>query len=243
MRVLAFDTATRATAVALDPAAGGVLEARDDPPAGQRPAHATALLPLITRLMDEAGLDWDAIDRIAVGVGPGTFTGLRIGVATAKALAQAAGAALVGVSTLHALAVAAGPDQAENRDAVLAVLDARRGEVYAGAWNPRRPEEPALLAPRALSPETLRDALPALGSRPLAVGEGAVAFREVLERAGVDVPSDGSELHRVTAASHCRLARHLPVTSPDALAPDYQRLPDAQPRSNLPASPDPSSGS
>lgn len=237
MRILAFDTATRATAVALDTGEDGVRELRDDPPAGARPAHATRLLPLIEQVMDEAGLRWEAIDRIAVGVGPGTFTGLRIGVATAKALGQAAGTPLVGVSTLHALAVGACRPDGDDRGVVLAVLDARRGEVYAGAWNPHRLEEPALLTPRALRPEALRDALPALGSRPLAVGEGAVAFRDVLERAGADVPSDGSELHRVTAASHCRLARHLPVTTPDALAPDYQRLPDAKPRSNLPVTP------
>lgn len=243
MRILGFDTATRATAVALDPGSGSVLEARDDPPPGERPAHATRLLPLIERVMAGAGVGWEAIDLIAVGLGPGTFTGLRIGVATAKALGQAAGTPLVGVSTLHALAIGVCLPEGDDRDAVLAILDARRGEVYAGAWSPRRPEQPALLTPRALGPDALRDALPALGSRPLAVGEGAVAFRDVLERAGVDVPSDGSELHRVTAASHCRLARHLPVTSPDALAPDYQRLPDAQPRPNLPATPDPSPGS
>jgi tRNA threonylcarbamoyladenosine biosynthesis protein TsaB len=238
VRILAFDTASRATAVALA-TAGGVWERRDDPPRGERPAHATRLLPLIAAVMSEAGVDWPEIDRIAVGLGPGTFTGLRIGVATAKALGQASGAPLVGVSTLHALADgASGPEEAgePDRDVVLAMLDARRGEVYAGAWSMRGLQAPALLAPRALSPQALGEALAGLGPRPLAVGEGAVAFRDVLERAGVDVPSEGSELHRVTAVSHCRLARHLPVTSPDALTPDYQRLPDAQPRS-LPATP------
>lgn len=237
MNILAFDTATAATAVALDAGAGGVRELHDEPHAGGRPAHATRLLPLIDQVMAEAGLGWEAIDRIAVGVGPGTFTGLRIGVATAKALAQAAGTPLVGVSSLHALAAAACRRGGEEHDVVLGVLDARRGEVYAAAWNLLRPEEPAVLAPCALPPEELREVAPTLGLRPLAVGEGAVAFRDVLERAGVDVPSDDSELHRVTAASHCRLARHLPVTSPELLAPDYQRLPDAQPRSNLPATP------
>jgi tRNA threonylcarbamoyladenosine biosynthesis protein TsaB len=233
VRILAFDTASRATAVALA-APRGAWARRDDPAPGERPAHATRLLPLVAEVMDEAGLDWGEIDRIAVGLGPGTFTGLRIGVATAKALGQATGAALVGISSLQALAVGAGPTEGP----VLAVLDARRGEVYAGAWSPVTITGSALLAPRALSPQALVEALPGLGSGVLAVGEGAVAFRGVLERAGVDVPSDGSELHRISAASHCRLARHLPVSSPDALAPDYQRPPDAQPRPTLPITQD-----
>ena len=64
------------------------LELRDDPPAGERPRHATRLLGLITEVMAEAGVGWESIDRIAVGVGPGTVTGLRIGIATAKANAE-----------------------------------------------------------------------------------------------------------------------------------------------------------
>jgi tRNA threonylcarbamoyladenosine biosynthesis protein TsaB len=248
MRVLAFDTATRATAVALDGDQHALLELRDDPPAAERPRHATRLLPLIAAVMDQAGLGWEGIDRIAVGLGPGTFTGLRIGVATAKALAQATGAALVGVSTLQALALnlellgdptpEADGDRVPDLDAILPLLDARRSELYAAAWDPRRLEDSPVLAPQAMTPDSLRDALPDLGSRTLAIGEGAVAFRDVLERAGVDVPSDDSELHRVRAAGHCRLARRLPALHPDALAPDYQRLPDAQPRSILPSAQD-----
>lgn len=230
MRILGLDTATRATTVALDCEGAQLLELRDDPPAGERPGHATRLLPLISRLMDDAGLDWQEIDRIAVGLGPGTFTGLRIGLATARALGQATGIPLVGVSTLQALAWNVELSPAGDSDAVLALLDARRGELYAGAWDPRRGDGDALLGPAALTPRALQEALPEIGSRLLAIGEGAVAFRDVLESAGVDVPSDGSELHRVRASSHCRLARHLPVTPLDALAPDYQRLPDAQPR-------------
>jgi tRNA threonylcarbamoyladenosine biosynthesis protein TsaB len=237
VRVLAFDTATRATAVALGEAGEEVRELRDDPPVGDRPGHATRLLPLISRLLDEAGLGWEQIDRIAVGLGPGTFTGLRIGLATAKALGQATRIPLVGVSTLQALAWNLELFPAGEPDAVLALLDARRGELYAGAWDPQRLAGDALLGPAALTPQALQEALAGLGSRPLAIGEGAVAFRDVLESAGVDIPSDGSELHRVRATSHCRLAQHLPVTALDALAPDYQRLPDAQPRSTLPDGP------
>jgi tRNA threonylcarbamoyladenosine biosynthesis protein TsaB len=229
VRILAFDTATRATAVALADAET-VYTRRDDPPPGQRPGHATRLLPLIDEVMEQAGVGWEEIDRIAVGLGPGTFTGLRIGVATAKALARASGTPLVGVSTLESLARGPGrlPGPGDH-DVVVAVLDARRGEVYAGAWDPGREDNP-LLSPRAISPEALLSLLPGLGSGPVAIGEGAIAFREVLERGGMTVPGDDSDLHRVTAAGHCLIARRIPVVDPDALAPDYQRLPDAQPR-------------
>lgn len=231
MRILAFDTATRATAVAL---ADGrdVVERRDDPPPGERPRHATRLLALIDEVLSQAALDWDAVDRIAVGLGPGTFTGLRIGVATAKALARASGTAVVGVSTLHSLALNVGrmvepPDP----ELAVAVLDARRGEVYAGAWDTAHPDREPVLPPQAIAPEALSGRLSGTASAPVAIGEGAIAFREILERGGMRVPSDGSDLHRVSAAGHCVIARLLPVADPDALAPDYQRLPDAQPRS------------
>jgi tRNA threonylcarbamoyladenosine biosynthesis protein TsaB len=237
VRILAFDTATRVTAVALA-GAGDTVERRDIPAPGRRPNHATQLLPLILQAMDAAEVGWEQIERIAVGLGPGTFTGLRIGAATGKALARATGAGLVGVSTLDALAQnvrgqpeGGGPGPVDGADAVLAVLDARRGEVYAAAWDAAQPDGPALLAPQALTPPDLVDLLPGLGSRPLAIGEGAIAFREVLERGGLSIPDDDSDLHLVRASGLCLIAPRLPLTDPDALAPDYQRLPDAQPRS------------
>ena len=93
MRILAFDTATRATTVALSEAGvpgEGTVEARDDPPPGSRPGHVSRLLPLIAEVMERGELGFTDVDRLAVGVGPGTFTGLRIGIATAQALARAA---------------------------------------------------------------------------------------------------------------------------------------------------------
>ncbi len=107
MIVLGFDTATPATVVGLRLADGATLQGRDDPAAGERPGHTTRLLPLASELLAQAGLRWAELERIAVGVGPGTFTGLRIGVATARGLAQSLGAEVVGVSTLRVLAEAA----------------------------------------------------------------------------------------------------------------------------------------
>ncbi|MFL5823869.1 MAG: tRNA (adenosine(37)-N6)-threonylcarbamoyltransferase complex dimerization subunit type 1 TsaB [Solirubrobacteraceae bacterium] len=249
MRILAFDTATRATTVAFAEVEGdgsacqvmNTLEIRDDPPPGERPRHAPQLLALVVGLLETEQMGWDAIDRIAVGLGPGTFTGLRIGVATAKGLAQAAGTPLVGVSTLHSLALNA-RDVAEGGEApgtVLAVLDARRGEAFVAAWDSRRLDQHSLpiLAPCALTPDALAEAVTGL-SDPMAIGEGALAFRDVLERSGGYVPEDASKLHRVTARNHCLIARGLPVTQPDRLVPDYQRLPDARPRAAPPSGPE-----
>jgi tRNA threonylcarbamoyladenosine biosynthesis protein TsaB len=242
--ILAFDTATPATTVALsgllvtgENQRERTLELRDDPPRGERPRHATRLLGLITELLDQAGTDWETIDRLGVGVGPGTFTGLRIGIATAKALARAAEIPLVGVSTLHSLALNVVRSSAPGQPRVVAaVLDARRGEAFAAAWEVSRLPgvgEPPALAPGAISPEALVSVLAALGPGLMAIGDGALAFRDDLERGQVYVPDEASELHRVTAAGHCRLARLLPVTPPDELHPDYQRPPDAQPRPAL----------
>lgn len=203
--ILGLDTSTPATAVAVLPG----LERRHDPAPGERPGHTARLLALV----DEVVEDWAAIERIAVGVGPGGFTGLRIGIATARALAQARDLPLVGVSSLAALAAP------HERGRVVAVIDARRGEVFAAS--------PGVFEPVALAPAALAARI-APGS--LAVGDGAVRFRQELERAGAVVPADGSPLHRVSALEVCRLGAAAEPTDRDALLPDYHREPDAKPR-------------
>jgi tRNA threonylcarbamoyladenosine biosynthesis protein TsaB len=227
MRILAFDTATSATAVALcDADAGLTLVARDDPPHGERPRHTVKLMPLIRDVLDRSGGGWSSVDRIAVGVGPGTFTGLRIGVATARALGQALGVPLVGVSTLEAVAVNAA---AEPSKAILAVLDARRGEVFAAAWRSASAGlGQMLLAPEAISPERLGESIAELPRPLLALGPGAIEFKDQLGRAGAVIPPETSELHRVTATSHCRLASAAEARSPAEVSPQYLRLPDAE---------------
>lgn len=227
MRILAFDTATRATTVALAGAGERVLEGRDDPPAGERPRHAARLLPLAAELLDQAGIAFGDLDLIAVGVGPGTFTGLRIGIATARALAQALTLPAVGVSTLQSLALNA---RASGVDTVAAVLDARRGEVFAAAWPAAEAEEPgrAVLAPAALGPAELTERLAELGASVLAIGEGAIEFRAELERSGALVPDGRAELHRVTAVGHCKIARRLEAGPADRIVPEYLRPPDAK---------------
>ncbi len=229
--ILGIDTSTAATAAAVWAPDGPALEARDEPTAGERPQHASRLLALVEEVLRETG--WDEIERIAVGVGPGGFTGLRHGIATARALAQGRGLPLAGVSSLEALARGA---QAEagaalatgaGDRAVLAVIDARRGEVFAAAWH----GDERLLDPVAIAPAELAAKLGAGRlAAPLAAGDGAVRFREQLERAGAAVPDDRSPAHRVSAIEICRLGAAGGVTDRDRLVPDYRREPDAKPR-------------
>lgn len=216
MRILALDTATPATVAALlDTTTGLALEARDDPPAGARPSHASRLLGLVEQVLAEAGGGWEAIDRIAVGVGPGTFTGLRIGVASAQALARGRNLPLVPIMTLDSLALAAAePAQARGR-LPLAVIDARRGEAFAAG--------PAL-EPRVLAPAELA----AIAAGRMAVGDGAIKFRGVLEAAGAAVPEDAVALHRVSALWHCRLAEAATPQPLRTVQPQYLRVPDAE---------------
>lgn len=235
MSVLAFDTATRATTVAVVDRSGNARCGRDDPEPGRRPAHTTRLMALIDESVRWTG-GWDTVGTIAVGTGPGTFTGLRIGVATALALARARALPVTGISTLASLAL--GVDHAaDGYDAVLAVLDARRGEVFAAGWRPGaltaavdaqdpRAASP-LAAPAALRPEALVQATAGLG-RCLAVGDGALAFRDVLQAAGITVAQPSSEHHRVQAAEHARLARAGLGATGEAVTPQYLREPDAE---------------
>lgn len=215
MNLLGLDTATSSTAVALARRDGWLHEARDDVAPGERPQHAQRLLPLAAELLAAAGIGWEAIEQIAVGVGPGGYTGLRIGVATARGLALAHGATLVGVGTLRALAE---PVAARS---TAAVLDARRGEAFIGLY--RDGEE--LLAPRVCGPAELAALALRGGPETLAIGDGALRFRELIERAGVHVAPAESHLHRVSAAAICRLAAEGKVTS---AVPAYLRLADAE---------------
>jgi len=223
MIILGLDTATADTCVALRSDTEGLvlaLSRHHRPAPGERPGHAQQLLVLAGAVLHEASLTWTAVDRIAVGLGPGTFTGLRIGVASARALAQAAGTQLAGVSTLQALATAAGEEH--DTRPILACVDARRGEVFAAAWAGGT----CLLAARAVAPPDLPALVAALGAGILAVGDGAVRYRDAFA-ASAEIPDDDDDRHHVHGLAICRLARFAPVAGRDTLMPDYVRDADA----------------
>jgi tRNA threonylcarbamoyladenosine biosynthesis protein TsaB len=217
-RVLALDTATDiATAcVAVD----GVVLAEGT--LGPERYAAQRILELVDELLAEAGTRLDELDAVVVGTGPGSFTGLRIGIAAARGLGLALQVPVAGVSTLDALRAGAG-------DEGYAVIDARRGEVFVAAYRHHR----CTLEPLAIDPAELAERL--AGRREwgrtamLAVGDGAVRFRAELERAGVAVPADSSRAHRVSALMVCRLGRAREPADRDAVLPDYRREPDAVP--------------
>ncbi|TMK24535.1 MAG: tRNA (adenosine(37)-N6)-threonylcarbamoyltransferase complex dimerization subunit type 1 TsaB [Actinobacteria bacterium] len=241
MIVLGLDTATRATAVALMLDGGEVLRARDDPPPGEHPGHATGLLAMAGGLLAAAGVPWRSVERIAVGLGPGTFTGLRVGVATARGLAQSLSIELVGVSSSLALATAALAAPTGERDAppdgrALAVIDARRGEVFAAAYRAGGAKPPAeLVSPRPVPPDRLGGVITLAEEHGggadawRAVGDGAVRYRAEIESLGVSIPDDSSHVHLLDAGTICELGlRERPVAAYEQILPDYRRRPDAE---------------
>ena len=132
MRVLAIDTALGACAAAvLDSQAGAILAAES---LGMVRGHAEAVMPLIARVMDAARSEFNELNRIAVTVGPGSFTGLRVGISAARGIALAAGRPAIGLSTLSALA--APHVAARSGDTIIAAIDARNEQVYFQVFAP-----------------------------------------------------------------------------------------------------------
>lgn len=194
MLVLAFDTAT-------DVATSALL--LNGEVVGERASRAVRILEDVDSLLAEAALEREAIEGIVVGTGPGSYTGLRMGLVTARALAIALGAPIAGVSTLAALAAGAAGAHP--------VIDARRSEVFA-----LEEGSPAVMRAENL-PVKPGDAY---------VGDGAVRYRELLEARGARIPPDDDPVHTPWARHHALLADRF--GAPDAAQPIYLRLPDAE---------------
>ncbi|HEX7294003.1 MAG TPA: tRNA (adenosine(37)-N6)-threonylcarbamoyltransferase complex dimerization subunit type 1 TsaB [Solirubrobacterales bacterium] len=217
--VVGFDTATGDTAVCAARGGEVLYESSIGLDADGSPRHSTALLAEVERAAAAAG-GWDLVDAIAVGVGPGSFTGLRIGIATARALATGLGLPASGVCTLDAIGRELGETSGDAPS--LAVLDARRGEVFAALYSAVGER---LWGPLVEAPGELAKRLAGLPQAPLAAGSGALRFRDEL---GVETPADGDPVHRVAARHICALAVANGVEASGVSAPIYLRAPDAE---------------
>src|SRR4051794_14335035 len=194
MLTLAFDTATDVATVAL---------VRDGEVLGERRSRAVLVLADADDLLRGAGATPADLDLLAVGVGPGSFTGVRIGLAAARGVGLALELPVAGVSTLAALAAGA--------PGAVPVIDARRGEIFALVESDIRCQAPDVLE---------------VDSGRTYVGSGAVRYREVIEAAGGVVPSDDSELHVPRARFHAALAGEGGPA--ELVEPMYVRAPDAK---------------
>jgi tRNA threonylcarbamoyladenosine biosynthesis protein TsaB len=223
VNLLGLDTSTAASAACVvrdDGEAFEVVPAFEELAAS--PAHSRDLLPRVAEALERAGIDYAGLDAVAVGVGPGTFTGLRVGIATARAIAAAHGLQVRPVSSLRALA------EGIDAGARLPLIDARRGELFAALYDGDGRE---LIEPFAAPPEAVVARVLERGATPLAAGDGSLRFRGLLEAAGVRVAPDGSLDHVVRALHVCRLAVGSDPVAPEAVLPTYIRAPDAQPPS------------
>lgn len=186
-----------------------------------RPLHTAGLLTEVERCADAAG-GWEAVDLVAVGLGPGSFTGLRVGIATAKGLTLSLGMPGRGVSTLDAVATGIGAAGATGER--LAVLDGYRGEVFVALYDA---DGATLWEPAVMRPEALAERLDEVSTPPSVGGSGAVRFRDELEGAGgIRIADDADPIHRVAARHICALA--AAGKGSDSLEPIYLRPPDAE---------------
>jgi tRNA threonylcarbamoyladenosine biosynthesis protein TsaB len=222
LRLLALDTCLEPASVAI----GRVGEPCAVGSAAEGAATAEALVPLVQATAESAGSVLAKVQMVAVTTGPGGFTGVRIGIAAARALALAAGAATIGVGTLEALAEAARRSGAEGD--VLALKDVRRGEVMVQRFDEEgRPSSPPRLLPVTEALAEARDGMPWL------VGDGVGAL-------GPEAPS--GRIARITgtlaeALFHLaarRLARGEKPSPARSLRPLYHRPPDARPGAGAP---------
>ncbi|MBX3478166.1 MAG: tRNA (adenosine(37)-N6)-threonylcarbamoyltransferase complex dimerization subunit type 1 TsaB [Brevundimonas sp.] len=222
MRLLVLDTALDACQVGLFQDDRAILTLEQPMVRG-----GMERIALMTRdLMAAAGLSLETIDRIGVTVGPGSFTGLRVGLAFAQGLGAGVGRPVVGISSLDALAASVGSEPDVAPGPVLAVIDARRGQVYARAFDAGRPT----MEPMALTLEAARTLADRLGPRPILVGSGAPLLAEGREGARV-IPLAAP---RLAAVAQLALAAD-PAQAPPR--PLYLRAPDATPPTRRPGAP------
>ena len=227
MLLLAVETATESAGVALadeDGVLASVSVSR-----GRR--HVEVVAPTISFLCDRVGISPAAVDAIAVDVGPGLFTGLRVGVATAQSLAFAANVGVVAVTSFDVLAAAVCASGIASPDIrVIAVVDARRGEVFSASYRIDGQTPISTGEPRIDSPDDLAKLLSGPGPT-LAVGGGAIRYADIFSAvAGVEIGGAtwASPPVDVLAQIGVRRALEGDLVTPSAVMPKYLREADAR---------------
>ncbi len=225
MITLGIETATERLGAALVTDDGRLCERWTD----SRSAHCELLAGFVTELADEAGIPVSGIGGVAVSIGPGSFTGLRIGIATAMGLAYGLGIPACGVGTLAAMAWNTG----RPGSLVCPLIDAKRGEAYAAVYRMGGVLPEAVVEPAAIPIAELADVLAGLGETVTLAGPAAERFHAALERPGAPafdiVPP---EYAKPSAASIARIGMRIIAegggVSPAALSPVYLRRSDAE---------------
>ena len=220
---LAFDTTTFNTAVAAVKDDDRFVELSDIPGSDGKPGHASRALVLAEEALAGIEMGWSDVSCVAVAVGPGSFTGLRVGIATAKAIAFGLGVRVVGASSLKALISGALATRGSRQ--VVGLIDARRGELFTTASHGEELERILSVA----DDESWTDSLPA-GA--LCVGDGALLHSRLLAERGFEVPESESMLHRISALQVARVGRRWPDGA--EVLPHYLREADAVPTSERP---------
>ena len=222
MKILAADTSTRTCSVALIQNDALIAETTT----GMRETHSKHLMDMIDQLLTQARLDINALDALAVVKGPGSFTGLRIGISTVKGLAAATGIPVYGISALEALAW-----QCKGyATRIYPMIDARRDEVYTAGYRVTDKGLDKQMAEQVGAPDKV---VKAMETPCLCIGTGALLYRELLEaHLGSDVASAPAMRHHVQASSVAYLAwqkiEQGGLDKNDQITPDYLRKSDAE---------------
>jgi tRNA threonylcarbamoyladenosine biosynthesis protein TsaB len=224
MVVLGVDTATPDAVVGVTVEGEALRESQTPPASDGRPNHARVLLPEIQRSVEAAG-GWERIERIAIGVGPGSFTGLRIGISTARALAQARELPIAPVGSLAALARGISRAAEDEAGVALPVIDARRGEAFAALFDAGGGD---IWEPFVAPPAELAKRVRELDRACLAAGDGALRFAAELEAAGATVAPPEDPIHHLAARDICAAGEAASEAPPDQIQPLYLRPPDAK---------------
>ena len=222
MLTLAFESSAKAASVAL--CDGAELIAQTTQNCGL--THSVTLLPMAQALLKNSGYDLGQVELFAVAHGPGSFTGIRIGVSTVKGLAWAGEKPAVGVSTLRAMAYN-GLAFGEN-GLLCCVMDARRSQVYNALFTVRGGKPERLCEDRAVSLEELSEELRNLGRAAYLIGDGAALTAEFLRQAGVPAVLAPEPLRTQHAWGVAMAAMEETPGSADDLLPVYLRLSQAE---------------